>query len=103
MDGGDPKKGGLFGLSRPLKEVFPFFADAGNQERITPPWLRFEVLTDFPVSIQEGTIIDYRLRIHGIAVRWRSEITVWDPPLRFVDMQRRGPCRKWIHEHFFID
>jgi ligand-binding SRPBCC domain-containing protein len=103
------RKDGLFTvetrlfLPRPLQEVFTFFADAGNLERITPPWLRFEVLTPCPIAVQEGTVIDYRLRIHGIPMGWQSEITVWEPPLRFVDEQRRGPYRKWIHEHKFTD
>ena len=103
------RKDGLFTvetllfLPHPIQEVFPFFADAGNLERITPPWLRFEILTPRPIALQKGTIIDYRLRIHGIAVGWQSEITVWEPPLRFVDEQKRGPYRKWIHEHTFTD
>ena len=88
-------------LPQPLEVVFPFFADAGNLERITPPWLRFEILTPPPIIMQKGTMIEYRLRLHNIAVRWQSEITVWEPPLRFVDEQRRGPYRKWIHEHLF--
>jgi ligand-binding SRPBCC domain-containing protein len=90
-------------LPRPLSIVFPFFADAGNLETITPPWLRFEVLTPLPIAMCAGALIQYRLRLHGIAVRWQTEITAWEPPLRFVDEQRRGPYRKWIHEHTFAE
>jgi ligand-binding SRPBCC domain-containing protein len=88
-------------LPRPLEVVFPFFADAGNLEALTPAWLRFEILTPMPLVMRVGAIIEYQLRLHGIPVRWKSEITVWEPMLRFVDEQRRGPYRKWIHEHTF--
>jgi ligand-binding SRPBCC domain-containing protein len=80
--------------------VFSFFADPSNLEQLTPPWLHFRILN--PVrKVQAGTRIDYRLRLHGIPLRWQSEITVWEPPFRFVDVQTRGPYRAWIHEHTF--
>ena len=88
-------------LRSSLDVVFPFFADARNLEQLTPPWLRFAVLTAGDVSISAGTLIDYRLRLRGIPINWQSEITAWDPPRRFVDEQRRGPYRVWIHEHLF--
>lgn len=88
-------------LPRGLEEVFFFFADAHNLERLTPPWLRFEVLEPAPLELTAGTLIDYRLRLRGIPIRWQSEISVWEPPHRFVDEQRRGPYRFWIHEHTF--
>lgn len=88
-------------LTRPLKEVFQFFSDAGNLEILTPAFLRFEILTPVPIELRPGTLIDYRLKIRGIPVKWQSEITVWEPPHRFVDEQRRGPYRCWIHQHLF--
>jgi ligand-binding SRPBCC domain-containing protein len=88
-------------LKRARSEVFPFFADAGNLEAITPPWLRFQILTPLPLEMRVGALIDYRLRVHGIPLAWRSEITVYEPPQRFVDEQRRGPYRSWRHEHLF--
>lgn len=90
-------------IPKPLDEVFEFFSDARNLERLTPPWLRFEVITPAPIEMRTGTLIDYRLRLRGIPIRWQSEITVWEPPARFVDEQRRGPYRQWIHEHRFSE
>lgn len=88
-------------LPRPLEEVFAFFSNPGNLQRITPPWLDFEIIGGHDRQMRAGLLIDYRLRIHGLPVRWQSEITSWDPPRRFVDEQRRGPYRLWIHEHTF--
>jgi ligand-binding SRPBCC domain-containing protein len=88
-------------LPRERERLFEFFSDAFRLETLTPPWLRFRVVTAAPIRIETGTVIDYRLRIRGIPIRWRSRITVWDPPRRFVDEQVRGPYSRWCHEHVF--
>ena len=88
-------------LPRPRPEVFAFFSDARNLERITPTFLRFHVLTGGTIEMRAGAIIDYRLRLRGLPLRWQSEITVWDPPRLFADVQRRGPYRQWDHTHTF--
>ena len=88
-------------LPRQPEDVFHFYADAFNLERLTPPWLQFEVATPAPITMQAGAEIDYRLRLHGVWLKWRSRITAWDPPHRFVDEQVQGPYRRWIHEHTF--
>ncbi len=88
-------------LPRPIDEIFPFFASPQNLQVITPPWLSFEILPETDLKMRKGLLIDYRLKIHGFPLRWKSEITEWDPPFRFVDEQRRGPYRMWHHEHRF--
>jgi ligand-binding SRPBCC domain-containing protein len=88
-------------LPRPPEDVFPFFADAFNLEAITPAWLHFRVLTPAPVTMAAGTRLAYRLRLHGLPLRWLTRIEVWEPPVRFVDVQVRGPYRLWHHTHSF--
>jgi ligand-binding SRPBCC domain-containing protein len=82
-------------------EVFEFFADAQNLEAITPPWLGFRVLTPRPIEMRPGALIEYRLALHRLPLRWRTRIAVWDPPRRFVDVQVDGPYRLWHHTHDF--
>jgi ligand-binding SRPBCC domain-containing protein len=88
-------------LARSPIEIFPFFADAKNLGNITPPWLHFEVRTPGQIEMHVGTLIDYRISLHGLPLQWRTRITVWDPPFRFVDQQIKGPYQRWIHEHRF--
>lgn len=87
-------------IPKSIEEAFAFFSRPENLEEITPPWLGFHIVrTDR--QLQAGSLINYRLRIHGLPMRWTSEITVWEPPYRFVDMQLSGPYKLWRHEHSF--
>ena len=88
-------------VEQPVTEVFEFFSNAHNLAVITPPRLNLEILTPAPIEMFVGTRIDYRLKLHGIPIRWQSEITEWNPPYAFADEQRRGPYRLWRHTHTF--
>jgi len=87
----------------PRSQVFAFFAEAGNLERLTPPELKFRILTPTPIAMRPGALIDYALSLFGVRFSWRSEITVWEPETRFVDIQVRGPYAEWVHTHTFED
>jgi ligand-binding SRPBCC domain-containing protein len=90
-------------IDRPREQVFEFFSKAENLELITPPELGFHIVTPKPIKIEKGTLIDYRLSMHGLPMKWQSEITVWDPPNVFADEQRVGPYKQWIHTHRFTE
>ena len=81
-------------VPRPREEIFRFFSDAANLGALTPPHMRFRTFTPAPIVMRQGLLVDYGIRVHGIPIRWRSEITIWDPPNRFVDEQRSGPDQR---------
>lgn len=88
-------------IERPIGEVFAFFSDAHNLEKITPPWLGFRILSSSSDAMAQGSQIRYRLKLHGIPLYWRTEIRRWNPPHRFVDVQLSGPYKLWHHTHSF--
>ncbi|MEO7357969.1 MAG: SRPBCC family protein [Ignavibacteria bacterium] len=88
-------------IDKSLNEVFGFFSKAENLNRITPPALGFNIKTPLPIKMKAGTIIEYTIRLNGLKILWRSEITKWDPPYSFEDTQIKGPYKIWVHEHKF--
>jgi ligand-binding SRPBCC domain-containing protein len=88
-------------VARPIGEVFEFFSDARNLETITPRWLNFQILTPGPIDIHVGTLLDYRLKWHGLPIGWRTRIEEWTPPYGFTDVQLKGPYKLWRHAHKF--
>jgi uncharacterized protein len=88
-------------IDAPLDEVFAFFSTAENLAAITPPDLAFTIASPRPIRIERGARIDYRIALAGLPLRWRTSIEEWQPCVRFVDAQLRGPYRAWWHEHRF--
>jgi len=83
------------------EHLFDFFSRAENLQLVTPRWRDFKILTPLPVEMKLGAIFDYRIRLYGVAVTWRTKITGWEPPRRFEDTQLAGPYKVWVHEHLF--
>lgn len=90
-------------LNLPIVKVFDFFADAGNLERITPPELNFKIITPQPIDIKKGALIDYKLKLRGLPIIWKTEIAEWNPPYAFVDQALKSPYKQWIHRHTFTE
>lgn len=88
-------------ISRPIDETFAFFSEAANLQRITPPELRFQIVTPLPIEMRRGARIAYRLALFGIPFEWLTQIDRWEPPHTFVDRQLRGPYGLWVHTHEF--
>jgi hypothetical protein len=90
-------------IPRCKKDVFPFFAEAHNLERITPPFLNFHILTPGLIAMRAGTLIEYELTLHGMRMQWKTRIEEFVEGSHFVDVQLKGPYKMWRHRHDFED
>jgi ligand-binding SRPBCC domain-containing protein len=90
-------------IAAPREQVFEFFSKAENLERLTPPFLKFGILTPLPIAMKRGQFIEYEIGLGGVPMKWLTEISEWQPPDRFVDEQLRGPYRYWHHTHEFTE
>jgi len=88
-------------INKPLEVVFEFFSKPENLEMITPKSLSFNILTPTPIKMEKGSLIDYTIRLFGIPIHWRTLISDYEPPFRFVDQQIKGPYTFWHHTHTF--
>jgi ligand-binding SRPBCC domain-containing protein len=88
-------------LNKPREELFEFFGDAYNLEKITPDLLSFKVITPAPIEMKPGTLIDYKLKVRGVPIKWRTLIATWEPCEKFTDEQLKGPYKRWHHTHRF--
>lgn len=88
-------------LPRSMDDTFGLFCDAANLETLTPPELRFQIRTTLPIEMRKGARIQYRIQLFGVPFSWLTEITAWEPGVRFVDEQIAGPFKLWVHEHCF--
>ncbi len=89
-------------VERPIDDVFAFFAEARDLSAITPPWIGFKILSMSTPTIEQGTLIRYRIRLHGIPMYWQTEISAWNPPHNFVDDQKKGPYKRWRQVHAYV-
>ena len=86
-----------------LPEIFDFFSRPENLQKLTPPHMSFHILTPPPIVMQEELKLDYKLKVHGLPLRWTSLISKWNPPHSFTDKQIKGPYREWTHTHSFSE
>lgn len=88
-------------INQSIEEVFDFFSKAENLNLLTPPFLKFKILTPLPIKMGVGTFIDYKIILNGIPFKWKTKISKWEQNKVFVDEQIKGPYKVWIHEHKF--
>lgn len=89
-------------IPAPLERVWDYFANPNNLNELTPPDMKFEIITGGDVRMYPGQMIEYRVEfVRGLRSLWLTEIAHVEESRYFVDEQRVGPYRFWYHEHHF--
>lgn len=88
-------------VSKNIKEVFEFFEKPENLSVITPNWIKFRIMTKSPLEMKTGAEFDYRIYLMGVPLKWKTVIAKYEPPYKFVDIQKKGPYKLWVHTHTF--
>ena len=89
-------------IDLPVSDVFDFFSKPENLSLITPSRLKFDIITPTPLEMKDGQLIDYSLKImYVIKLHWRTLITHFEKPVKFIDQQIKGPYSLWHHTHKF--
>ncbi len=83
--------------------IWDFFSKPGNLDRITPPDMGFEIVTDLGNSeMYPGLLIQYQIQpFPWFSTQWLTEITSMIKHKHFVDEQKMGPFAFWHHHHGF--
>lgn len=90
-------------INAPIEKVFSFFQQPENLSKTTPAWLNFKILTPLPLTMKEGAIFEYEIKLFGFRFLWKTLISKYKPLELFVDEQNKGPYKKWVHTHSFVE
>ena len=90
-------------VKAPLEQVWAFFSNPKNLQRITPDYMGFQIVKCPEVeTIFNGMIIEYIVRpILNLPLKWVTEIKEVQPLVSFTDIQLKGPYALWHHFHSF--
>lgn len=87
--------------SAPPNRVFDFFSRPENLAALVPSGMRFKLITPLPIAMRRGALIEYRLRVRGVPIHWKTLISDLREGHSFTDVQLRGPYELWRHRHEF--
>ena len=86
------------------KVLWEFVSVPQNLNQITPPKMAFKIIGDPPKSAHEGLLLEYKVRIPVLGwTTWLTEIKYVTEGYSFMDEQRIGPYKLWLHTHTLED